>query len=238
MGAGNSAIADNTSYFQQKINIQANIGCTAELTQTIENNQLSGVTIDCGDKEAYVGVNFATQDVNCNNNAQIVAAAKAASMQAAQANVNSFLAFLNSADTSNTVSMQTDISTYLQSRCNSTINQAVRNQVYTGSTIKGNGCKVLANTADQKFMCLNDILADVSTNDSASQTATSTVTGLDSSTLLLILLVAIAVVFLGPVMIGKLLFANLSQEAKDQFNKLSGENSLLEGQIKALGGQV
>ena len=236
---GNQAVSSNAAYFQNNINVHSNEGCSAAAIQEINSNNVTFGTISCPNGTVNLGSNMVRQDVNCNNSSQIAAIAKAASMELSESTIKGIGAFLNDADASNVASFQTNIAMYLQSRCDATINQSIQNDNYkVDALIGGSDCNVLSNMADQKFICTNAIVASASSDEESSQTARATVEGVDMTTLLLYIIVAIVVVVFAPGFFLKGLFVELNPQARDQWLQVSQNNVELEAKLKSQNKQI
>lgn len=170
--------------------------CSGRLYQKQSDSTLIIGDIDCADG-INIGSQVATQQVNCRNDQQVAATARAAATQQATANVSGLLP-MGSSSASNFVDMQSAIAQTIQSRCDASIVQSIQGETYQISTITATEgvCNVLAQVADQKFACVNSVAASATISQSVSQTATATVSGIDTDMLFMIFLI-VAVVFCG-----------------------------------------
>lgn len=188
--------SSNQAYLMNSISINSATSCTGRVLQKQEANRFIAKSVDCGGDFNFGG-QVAQQVVNCRNDQQVAATARAAASQAATSSVSGLFAF-GSSNANNIVQMQQTIAENIQGRCDATIQQTIQDETYSSGPIIAKGsCNVYTQSADQRFTCTNTIIASASESESAQQTASSTVAGFDPTALLVILVFVFVLVFGG-----------------------------------------
>ncbi len=108
------------------------------------------------------------------------------------------------ASASNSAEMQQQITMNIQARCDADAVQKIQDESYQIGEIKSDGnCSIATNNLNQKFACVNNIIAQATESATANQTATAK-GGLDGMGLLMILLIIFAVL-MGPSLIARMM---------------------------------
>lgn len=188
-----SAFSSNSAFLMEGISINSNESCTARLYQNQSDNRFVSKSVSCGG-DFNVGTQIAQQQVNCRNDQQVAATARAAASQAATSKISG-LAAIGQSTANNIVDMQQNIAMSLQGRCDASLQQTIHGESYkSGPVVAKGSCNVYTQAADQRFTCTNSIIASASDDESATQTATASVSGLDFSALLMILIIGLLLV--------------------------------------------
>lgn len=198
---GGNAFSSNAAYLMEGISISTSAQCSGQLYQTQKDNQFVATSVNCGGDFDF-GVQEAQQDVNCRNDQQVAASARAAAMQTATSGISGIGAF-GQAQANNIVDMQQNIAESIQGRCDATLQQNIQGETYkSGPLVAKGSCNVFKQAADQRFTCTNSIVASASESESATQKATATVTGLNFGMLFIILIIIGVLMFGGGILRG------------------------------------
>lgn len=193
-----TATSSNAAYLMEGISITTSAQCSGQLYQTQQDNQFVATSVNCGGDFDF-GLQMAQQDVNCRNDQQVAATAKAAATQAATSGISG-LAAIGTATANNIVDMQQNIAENISGRCDATLQQNIQGETYSsGPMVVKGSCNVFKQAADQRFTCTNSIIASASESESATQKATATVTGLQFPSLLIILIILFVFMFGGEI---------------------------------------
>lgn len=188
-----SAYSSNAAYLMEGISINSSASCNARLYQDQNANHFVAKSVECGGDFNF-GNQIAQQVVNCRNDQQVAASARAAATQLATSSVSG-LAAIGQAQSNNVVDMQENIAMSIQGRCDASIQQSIHNESYKSGDIVAKGaCNIFSQKADQRFTCTNSIIASASETESATQKATATVTGLSFADLIILLVVILLLV--------------------------------------------
>ncbi len=162
------------TYLSSSINADVSASCSGSAVIDSRNIAINIGTIDCPEGDVNIGNNTINQEINCNNDTTIQAFSQAVINSSASADAS--MAFLNSdtADSNDAVTVMHNISSNVQSRCDTSSVIRNRDETFTVGTIKGKNCNVGNNTIDQKFACVNQIIENLTTKDDITQSASAT----------------------------------------------------------------
>jgi len=194
-------MAQNTAYMAEGIDIDASENCSASAVQIIEDDRLTIGEISCkGDLS--IGTQVLNQEARCNNSETITAMATAAAQQMASAK-DEFAGF-GISTAGNSIDIQQRITMHLQARCDAEAFQKIKDESYQIGKITADNCTIFSQTLDQKWACVNAILAKAEETAKVSQTAVATA-GVDLAQLLLYVCIGLGILAVCLVVASKLL---------------------------------
>jgi hypothetical protein len=240
---GNQTSADAYTYLSSDINVDVSSSCSGAAMIDSENITINIGEIDCANPN--VGNSQITQEVNCSNDTAVQAFSQAVINSSAAANSGFLSALSSGASATDAVTTMQNISSNVQSRCDTSSAIINKNENFTIGKVTGKQCNIFNSGIDQKFSCINQVQESLTTSANITQSATAT-SGLDLGSIIAIC-IAVIVVFL----IIKLLSnrgargaaaaatgPSMTQSLRMKRADLEARRAIAEGKLKALQAQA
>lgn len=189
---GNQTSADAYTYLSSDINVDVDSSCSGAAMIDSENITINIGEVDC--KNTNIGNNSITQEVNCSNDTAVQAFSQAVINSSAAANSGLLSILSSGSDATDAVTTMQNISSTIQSRCDTSSAIINKNENFSIGKILGTQCDIFNNAIDQKFSCINQVQESLTTSANITQSATAT-SGLDLGSIIAIC-ITIIVVFL------------------------------------------